>query len=316
MVLHGVPQGSVLGPLLFIIYINDLPNALIFSDPSLFADDTCLLYSNWSLRLIEKRLNIDLKRLFKWLCANKISLNLSKTEVLLFHNVHKTINHNVRLKLNGKVLYFSHSVKYLGVYLDDLLSWKSHFVMLYTKLRKANGLISKLRHFAPKSILLKFYNSFFESHLRYACQIWAQDPNSCKRIFKLQKQCVRLLTFSNFHASSSPIFLDLRILKLPDLVKLLNIISISSVLTNSAPQALINIYSLNQYSDSHNTRGYALGLLVRPVKRTKSYGLNSIVYQSVVQWNELQLRFPNSDISIMSTPKISKLYKSIIFNTY
>ena len=116
---------------------------LLFSDPSLFADDTCLLYSNSSLRVIEKRLNIDLKRLFKWLCANKISLNLSKTEVLLFHNVHKTINHNVRLKLNGKVLYFSHSVKYLGVYLDDLLSWKSHFVMLYIKLRKANGLISK-----------------------------------------------------------------------------------------------------------------------------------------------------------------------------
>ena len=81
-VLHGVPQGSVLGPLLFIIYINDLPNALIFSDPSLFADDTCLLYSNSSLKLIEKRLNIDLKRLFKWLCANKISLNVSKTEVL------------------------------------------------------------------------------------------------------------------------------------------------------------------------------------------------------------------------------------------
>ena len=80
-VLHGVPQGSVLGPLLFIIYINDLPKALIFSDPSLFADDTCLLYSNLSLRVIEKRLNIDLK----WLCANKISLNVSKTEVLFFH---------------------------------------------------------------------------------------------------------------------------------------------------------------------------------------------------------------------------------------
>ena len=95
-VLHGVPQGSVLGPLLFIIYINDLPNSLIFSDPTLFADDTCLLYSNSSLKLINKRLNIDLKRLFKWLCANKISLNVSKTEVLLFHNKHKNINHNVQ----------------------------------------------------------------------------------------------------------------------------------------------------------------------------------------------------------------------------
>ena len=78
-ILFGVPQGSVLGPLLFIIYINDLANAIIFSQTTLFADDTCLVYSNNSLRKIEKCLNIDLRRLFKWLCSNKISLNVSKT---------------------------------------------------------------------------------------------------------------------------------------------------------------------------------------------------------------------------------------------
>ena len=165
-VLHGVPQGSVLGPLLFIIYINDLPNALLFSNATLFADDTCLLYSNPSLKCIEKRLNVDLKRLFKWLCANKISLNVSKTEVLLFRNTHKVINHNVRLKLNGKTLPLSKSVKYLGVQLDDHLSWKFHFESLAVKLRKSNGIISKLRHNVPQSILLFFYNSFFESHFK------------------------------------------------------------------------------------------------------------------------------------------------------
>ena len=99
-VLHRVrvPQGSVLGPLLFIIYINDLPNILLYSNATLFADDTCLLYSNSFLKYIEKHLNVDLNRLSKWLCANKISLNVSKTEVLLFRNTHKNINHSVRLK--------------------------------------------------------------------------------------------------------------------------------------------------------------------------------------------------------------------------
>ena len=106
-IMHGVPQGSVLGPLLFLIYINDLPNSLLYSTATLFADDTCLLYSNPSLKSIEKALNIDLRRLFKWLCSNKISLNVSKTEVLLFHGPHKTINHNIRLKLNGKFLSLS-----------------------------------------------------------------------------------------------------------------------------------------------------------------------------------------------------------------
>ena len=244
-IFYGVPQGSVLGPHLFIIYINDLPNALIHSESTLFADDTCLLFSSSSLKKIERCLNIDLKRLFKWLCANKISLNVSKTEVLLFRNVHKTINHNIGLKLNGKILNLSDTVKYLGVYLDSLLSWKTHLDILATKLRKANGLISKLRHFAPRSIVLNFYNSFFDSHLRYACQVWAQNLKS-PRIFNLQKQAIRLITFSNFNAHSSPIFSQLQILKLYDLVKLLNIQLVSLVLSKSSPSALNNIYNLQR----------------------------------------------------------------------
>ena len=131
----------------------------------------------------------DLKRLFKWLCCNKISLNIYKTEVLLFQGPHKTTNHDIRLKLNGKLLSLSNSVKYLGVHLDKFLSWNKHLENLSSKLRKTNGLISKLRHSAPKSILLQFYYAFFESHMRYACQIWGQITTNCTRIFRLQKPC-------------------------------------------------------------------------------------------------------------------------------
>ena len=314
-VLFGVPQGSVLGPLLFIIYINDLPNGLLFSEATLFADDTCLLYSNSSLKLIEKFMNIDLKRLFKWLCANKISLNVSKTEVLLFHDTHKNLNHNIRLKLNGKPLYFSESVKYLGVFLDNFLSWNIHFETLSLKLRKANGLISKLRHFAPLSVLLCFYNSFFDCHLRYACQIWAQN-SKCPRIFKLQKQCLRLMTFSKYNAHTSSLFFDLKIVKLYDLIKLNNILLVFLVLTKSAPLALINTYNLKKYPDCHNTRGNALGLLMRPQCKTSKYGTNSVIYQSIVQWNEFQLLYPGSDLATLSKSKITSIYKSIIFNQY
>ena len=131
-----------------------------------------------------------------------------------------------------------------------------------------------------------------------------------------KKQCVRLLTFSNFIASSSPIFLNLKILKLPDLVKFLNILSIYNVLAKSSPTTLNNVYNLRKYPNFHNTRGNALGLLTRPLNRTVKYGIDSIVYKSIVQWNELQLLHPGSDLSNLSIFELSKLYKSITFNAY
>jgi hypothetical protein len=263
-VLCGVPQGSVLGPLLFILYINDLPNAILFSETTLFADDTGLLYSNSSLKNIEKCVNIDLKRLFKWLCANKISLNISKTEVLLFRNVHKRIDHNVRLKLNGKLLNFSNHVKYLGIYIDCLLSWNKHHEYVSSKLRNSNGIISKLRYLVPKSTLMCLYNSLFDAHLRYACQVWAQNinPNS-NRIFIIQKQCVRLLTFSDFNSHSSPLFFQLKILKLADLVKLLNILLIYKTLLGLSPSKITNLFNLKYYPETHITRRKTKGLLAK-----------------------------------------------------
>ena len=153
----GVPQGSVLGPLLFLIYINDLCNAIEHSLTSLFADDTSLVYSDKSLITIEEKINADLQNLFVWLCANKISLNVAKTKILLFRNVHKQIKHNLQFSINNIPLKLSESVKYLGVTLDHFLNWKINTNNLCSKLSGANGIISKLRHFVPISTLLLGY---------------------------------------------------------------------------------------------------------------------------------------------------------------
>ena len=89
---YGVPQGSVLGPLLFIIYINDIQNALKYSKSFIFADDTLISYSDKNIKSIRKRLNIDLKLLSGWLSANKIALNINKTKVILFKHHKKLVN--------------------------------------------------------------------------------------------------------------------------------------------------------------------------------------------------------------------------------
>ena len=141
----GVPQGSVLGPLLFLIniYINDLNVAIKHCKVHHFADDTNLLNINKSPKHLNKFINIDLKNLTKWLNANKISLNVLKTEMVLFRPKRKSMDFTLKIKLNGKQLYDTNSVKYLGIRIDHKLNWKAHIndiaLKLITLIKKLTG---------------------------------------------------------------------------------------------------------------------------------------------------------------------------------
>ena len=138
---YGVPQGSVLGPLLFLIYINDLRNAITHSLVHHFSDDTNLLYVHQDLRVIQNRINKDLKSLVTWLRANKISLNASKTEMLISRDPRKKLNFDLKIKINGKRIIPCQSVKYLGLYIDNHLNWHSHSDVLNAKLSRAIGML-------------------------------------------------------------------------------------------------------------------------------------------------------------------------------
>ena len=131
LISHGVQRGSVLGPLLFILFINDLHKSIRHSQMLHFSDDINLLYINKSMTKINKPINHDLSLIVQWLIANKISLNADKTELVIFSPKRKQITKHLNFRISGQKIEISNKVKYLGIQLDQHLNWKNMSKTLY-----------------------------------------------------------------------------------------------------------------------------------------------------------------------------------------
>ena len=161
----GIPQGSVLGPLLFLLYINDLPNASNFFT-KLFADDTVLTLSGKSIQELNKQVNLEIKKIYDWLVANRLTLNTGKSKFMIITKK-RVQNHDFKVKINGTQLEKCSSYKYLGLHFDDNLNWKSHVNYVVKKVSKMCRIISKLRHSVNIDILKTVYYALGYSYLRY-----------------------------------------------------------------------------------------------------------------------------------------------------
>ena len=203
---YEVSQGSVVGPLLFLIYINDLNNTIKFSYIRHFADDTNILYRNKSLRKINQRINFDLGNINEWLRANRITLDTDKTKIIMFRTPRKALTRKMNFIVSGLKIVPKRSVKYLGLVIDEFLHWKTHFTILRAKLERSIGLLDKLRYFVPANLLRTVYYAIFDSYLRYGCEVWGQNKNnSTNEISRLQDKALRIISFKDRNTVARPI---------------------------------------------------------------------------------------------------------------
>ena len=309
----GVPQGSVLGPLLFLLYINDLPNISCKLKFFLFADDTNIYYESTDLKELEKTVNQELKLLSQWLNVNRLALNVKKTNFVIFRSNRKAANYNVVLILNRKALAQKDHVKYLGILMDQHLSWKYQISHISKKVSRGVGILSKLRHFLDSKLLRNIYYCLVYSYLNYGVLAWGSAcPTVTNILLTLQKKAVRILTGNQYFQiygeppgplpSSNPLFSKLKLLKFDDIYKLNISKFVYSTLCDLSPKVFSEWFTYISDVHPHSTRSstsicnvdfFDVGTEVKtytlfvPKSRLANYGDKLIKVYGPLLWNSI-----------------------------
>ena len=294
---YGVPQGSVLGPLLFILFINDLHKAAEFSSARHFANDTNLLLIVKSLKKINKHINRDLELTVDWIRANKLSLNASKTEIVLFKPRNKKITKQLNFRVSGQEIKQSSQVRYLGVILQDDMQWDAHITNLEKKLSRSIGLLSKIRYYVPMHLLQTIYYSIFNSHLIYACEIWGQNQNSLRftKVTKLQNKALKVINFQSSDSPTGPLYQRNKVLKIADFISYKNALFVRNTLKKEKPQVFHEMFIVLNQNHTYNTRAATYHFLDILQVKTTHFGQYSVKFQASETWNNLQ-RTQNLDL--------------------
>ena len=188
---HGIPQGSILGPLLFIIYINDIPEVAHFAKFILYADDANIILTADTIEQINEQLEILIDNLQKWVNSNGLVLNLKKTKYMIFAQTRNT-KLPQPLIITDTLIEHIHEARFLGVIMDDKLSWSHHIKSVESKMCRYVGIMYKIKKYLPLNARIQIYHSFVQSHINYCSLVWGFSSRSyIETIFSKQKKGLR-----------------------------------------------------------------------------------------------------------------------------
>ena len=307
----GVPQGSTISPLLFLIMINDLKHSTQLNVLN-FADDTLLYKELPNINNTELYLNKEFRKVNEWMDKNHLKLNLSKTNYLIFsHNRNKSTNIKLSTNNNQQIEQVS-NCKYLGMAIDTKFNWKLHVEKIIHKLAKAIGIMYRVRNFLNKKSLKLIFHSLILSRINYGILNYGRASNTTlKPLTVLMNRALRCINFiGRRDKRTSLIYFDEKILQFQDILKLelgkCCYRFVKNLLPKSLNQTFINVSKIHSYDTRNSSNRFFRK------KQIKSFGYTSINYLGSKLWNDIPKEIKNSN----TIHRFTKKYKFNLLQKY
>lgn len=295
----GVPQGSILGPLLFLIYINDMANLNLEGHLMLYADDTAIFYSDKNINTIFNKMQSDLVLINEYIRLNKLTVNAKKSNYMIMSSRQKNTRHSNELKINGDSLNQVTVVKYLGLYIDQHLSWSNHIQCLTKKISPVIGILYKISYIIPSHIKRIIYYSLIHSHLQYLSIVWGNAYHvHLEYLKRLQNKAIKNIYNLPRLTPTITLYKNANIMNIATLTTYETCLMVQNYVNNNVLTR--NVPQLPQHNQG--TRNKLKLFLHTP---NTNYGKNMIVFKGYQTYNKLP-----SDITSINVKYNMRLFKS------